>query len=199
MDEAISEIKRLLEPILIMMRLQPPRQPPSNIPSSIDLIPEGTLKEANCSNGWYITGYFLPVESDYSNKKVKTIHVQGKTRTFSEKFLDDVNIEGWGLTLKGDYIGYDFKGRYKINNRPLGSENNELLIGDVATDYSYIPFGSTVQIPTLPEPWNKKLLKAHDVGPAINGKHIDIYTGEGKKAEQETFRITTHDNRVCWK
>ncbi len=36
-----------------------------------------------------------------------------------------------------------------------------------------------------------------DEGPSINGKHIDVFTGEGINAENETFRITSSNNKVC--
>ncbi len=36
-----------------------------------------------------------------------------------------------------------------------------------------------------------------DEGPSINGKHIDVFTGEGIDAENETFRITGSNNTVC--
>jgi len=49
----------------------------------------------------------------------------------------------------------------------------------------------------FPYPWNQIVLLAHDVGPAIKGKHIDLYTGEGKQAEMETFRVTSSNNTVC--
>jgi len=35
------------------------------------------------------------------------------------------------------------------------------------------------------------------LGPSIKGKHIDVYTGEEKQAELETFRITGTENEVC--
>ncbi len=36
-----------------------------------------------------------------------------------------------------------------------------------------------------------------DEGPAIIGKHIDVFTGEGIDAENETFRNTGYNNQVC--
>jgi hypothetical protein len=34
-------------------------------------------------------------------------------------------------------------------------------------------------------------------GNDVTGKHIDVFTGDGKAAEQETFRITGEGNTVC--
>ena len=53
------------------------------------------------------------------------------------------------------------------------------------------------QIATLPSPWGTKTFRASDIGVGIVGQHIDVFTGAGKDAEQETFRITSENNRVC--
>jgi len=36
-----------------------------------------------------------------------------------------------------------------------------------------------------------------DVGPAIIGKHIDVFVGEGDEARIETERITSYENTLC--
>jgi membrane-bound lytic murein transglycosylase len=56
-----------------------------------------------------------------------------------------------------------------------------------------------VQIATLPTPWASKTFRATDIGVGITGQHIDVFTGTGSAAEQETFRITSDNNRVCFK
>jgi len=70
--------------------------------------------------------------------------------------------------------------------------------GVIAIDRSLIPHGADVQITTLPNPWAAKIFKATDVGNGIVGQHIDVFTGTGKTAEEETFRITSNNNRVCF-
>jgi membrane-bound lytic murein transglycosylase len=55
-----------------------------------------------------------------------------------------------------------------------------------------------VQISTLPTPWASKTFRATDIGVGIVGQHIDVFTGIGSAAEQETFRITSDNNRVCF-
>src|SRR6185295_18583885 len=37
-----------------------------------------------------------------------------------------------------------------------------------------------------------------DVGNGIVGQHIDVFSGTGRTAEEETFRITSNNNRVCF-
>jgi membrane-bound lytic murein transglycosylase len=68
----------------------------------------------------------------------------------------------------------------------------------IAIDRSLIPHGAQVQISTLPAPWSSKVFRATDVGVGIVGQHIDVFTGMGRAAEEETFRITSNNNRVCF-
>lgn len=158
-------------------------------------IATNTQANKNCSTGWYITRYFTPVETEYSGP-TKSILVDGKTRMLYSSFLDDVKIEGWGKTKQGDYVGYS-DGTYYSSKYPQDSAGNPLQIGDIATDPPVIPKGTKVMIPTLPSPWNNKTYTATDVGPAIKGKHIDVYIGEGKIVKEQA-KITGLGNTVCY-
>lgn len=151
-----------------------------------------------CSGGWYITGYFTPVETDYSGP-TSSVNVEGVgTYSFYNSFLTTVRTEGWGKTRFGWYVGY-YSGGWHKSNAPLDSTGNALIDGTIATDPSVIGAGKTVKITTLPSPWGGKTYTARDVGGGIIGKHVDVYCGEGGAAEQETFRITGQDNQVCYK
>jgi hypothetical protein len=202
-NNTISEIRNESTSIMMTPQLQsssPPSQVPSaHIQRSLESIPEGTMMGANCSYGWFVTGYSIPLESDFEGEPMKVIRVGGQNISFPQGFIEKVNVDGWGRTNRGYYLGYNFSGGYLLDTRPLGSKNNTLLIGDVATDYKVIPYGSKVTISSLPLPWNKKVLTAHDMGPAIKGKHIDVFTGIGQGADNETKRVTGHNNTVCWK
>lgn len=153
------------------------------------------FQTVSCTTGWHITGYFTPVESDYSGAK-QTISVQGQTRSFYTSFLNDVKIEGWGKTLAGDYIGW-WDNSWHRASYAMDSLGNKLVVGKVATDPSIIPKNTALKITTLPSPWNSKIFTTGDVGPSIQGKDIDVFTGEGKAAELETFRITGDNQQVC--
>jgi len=74
---------------------------------------------------------------------------------------------------------------------------DKLLAKSVAVDSEIINQKTKLTIQTLPSPWSEMVFTASDVGPSIKGKHIDVYTGEGKQAELETFRITGTENDVC--
>jgi 3D (Asp-Asp-Asp) domain-containing protein len=88
---------------------------------------------------------------------------------------------------------------YNSIDKPLTSIGTVLRIGDIATDPSVIHLlTKNVMIPTLLPPWNSQIFTTTDTGLMIKGKHIDVYTGEGKAAKDETIRITSLDNILCY-
>ena len=149
----------------------------------------------SCTSDWNITGYFLPLESDYSGKLIE-ISVGEGNQSYVADFVDVIRIEGWGRTNAGNYLGW-YGDSYHIADTSLDSQGGDLVVGTIAVDASLIEPGSKLTIPTLPEPWNSIIFSALDEGPSIIGKHIDVFTGEGINAEKETFRITSSDNSVC--
>jgi len=169
----------------------------SNFPSSELQQEKSNLENefGSCTSDWYITGYFLPIESDYSGKLVE-ISVNEVKQFYLADFLEVVKIEGWGRTNAGNYLGW-YHDSYHIGETSLDALGNDLLVGMIAVDTSLIEHGSELIIPTLPEPWDNMVFSASDVGPSIIGKHIDVFTGEGINAENETFRITGLNNTVC--
>lgn len=149
----------------------------------------------SCTDGWYVTGYFVPVEKDYSDEFI-IINIGETQREFRQDFVDAIKIEGWGKTLSGDYLGW-YDNSFHINETALDQNGHPLVAGMIAVDNTIIDRETELIISTLPEPWNEIILISADEGPAIKGKHIDLFTGEGKLAENETFRVTGYDNKVC--
>ncbi|MDQ3851595.1 MAG: polysaccharide deacetylase family protein [Thermoproteota archaeon] len=175
--------------------------------SSQDIIddqPEGAFY--NCSGDWTVTGYFSPLESDYEgtghNQTIiisNLYDTSNTTRTLNSEFLKDVQIEGWGQTKQGDFIG-GWDGRFWGPSPVEVTDLGEPLIPGVstATDRSVIPYGTSFTVPSLPSPWNTKTFVAADIGTGIIGNHIDIFTGIGSAAEREAIKITgTSENTVC--
>ena len=154
-----------------------------------------TARKDPCTKEWFITGYFTPVESDYSGA-LQTVVVDGTPYPFNSSFLTEIQTEGWGKTHLGNYIGY-YGGAWHFASMPLDANDKPLQTDAIAVDPSLIHFGARVTIPTLPLGWGSKTFHASDIGPAIVGKHIDVYTGEGKEAGDMTFQITGHGNTVC--
>lgn len=149
-----------------------------------------------CEDNWQLTGYFVPVESDYGAKSSEKITLKtGDIDTFGSTFLAAVKLEGWGKTHKGWYLGY-YGSSWHKSVYPLNANGEPLTLSTIATDTNKIPFGLEVYIPTLHSKI-KQPFKVNDVGQSIKGKHIDIYTGEGKKAQLLTYKMTSK-HKVCW-
>lgn len=153
--------------------------------------------QTSCSDGWYITGYYVPREDELPDATEEINVTRLGNLSFSQKFLSETRTEGWGITRFGWALGYYGGGWHRSDAGPLDAAGNLLKDGAIAIDRSLIPPGAQVQISTLPTPWAAKVFRATDIGVGIEGQHIDVFTGMGLAAEQETFRITSNNNRVC--
>ncbi|MGN6622943.1 MAG: polysaccharide deacetylase family protein [Candidatus Nitrosocosmicus sp.] len=151
-----------------------------------------------CTTGFTVTGYYTPIESDYSGHKKTKISIIGLgKREFNADFLNDVKIEGWGKTNQGWYIGYD-NGIWSNSTSALNSNGQPLSKGSAAVDHNVIPNEKQFTISTILSPYNSEIFFANDIGNAITGKHVDVYTGEGRTAGIETLKITGKNNTVCY-
>jgi 3D (Asp-Asp-Asp) domain-containing protein len=152
----------------------------------------GKTPAHGCSNGWYITGYFTPLEQDYPAEPSVAIRTSdGQRLRLPQAFIRTVRTEGWGRLANGLYIGH-YHNSWHLNRQALDSQGQALRIGTVATDTGVIPHGSVVQIPAL----NRSYL-ANDIGNGIEGQHIDVFCGEGRQAERLTYQVTLTDAEVC--
>lgn len=161
-----------------------------------------------CSDGWRTTGYFTPIETDYETAPMTEVDVKdvGKM-SFNSDFVRVVFDEeqgfgeGWGRTRFGWYLG-NYNGAWHKSSDPLDANNSPLKTNSVAVDNGLIPYNDVVTIPNLPGGWSRTQFIANDVGVTVHGKHIDIYTGEGKDAESAMYRVTFEDpenlQRVCF-
>ncbi len=105
-------------------------------------------------------------------------------------------MEGWGKTKLGWYIGY-YDNTWHKSSSPLTSSGQPLTIGIVATDPRVIHPHASISISSLPPPWNLTTYIAADTGGGVTGKHIDVFTGEGKMAQAKTFEVTGNEKIVC--
>jgi 3D (Asp-Asp-Asp) domain-containing protein len=149
----------------------------------------------NCSNGWNVSGYYLPLESDYTSKIIP-ITIDTKIYNFKSDFVEEVKIQGWGKTFSEDYLGF-YDGAFHLSKTPLDSLGNNLIVGSIATDPQSIKLGTKVTISTLPSPWNEMIFSANDTSPLITGKEIVVYTGDGLNAKNETVKIASNNNSIC--
>jgi 3D (Asp-Asp-Asp) domain-containing protein len=151
-----------------------------------------------CSEGWYITGYYVPREDELPDTAEQISVERMGDLSFSQKFLSEIRTEGWGITRFGWALGYYSGKWHRSDMGALDAAGNLLVDGAIAIDRALIPPGADVQISTLPTPWATKTFRATDIGNGIVGQHIDVFTGTGLAAEEETFRITSNNNRVCF-
>ena len=195
-NELINAVNYLQEHDIITLILDKDYDVKTNFLLSLTLIKQANIVDSKfCRVGWYITGYFTPVEEDYQGDFIP-IKINEEIRDFRKDFADKVKKEGWGRTLAGDYLGW-FDNSYHLSPIALDSNEKSLLVGKIAVDPTVIKNGTKLIIPTLPEPWNELILLASDEGSSIRGNHIDLFVGEGRSAENETFLITGYNNDVC--
>ena len=154
-----------------------------------------TLASASCTTGWYITGYFTPVETDYTGA-IQSVTIKGVTQSYNTAFLKEVQTEGWGKTKQGNYIGW-YDNSWHLSSQALDAYDKPLTSHTVAVDPSLIGSGQHITIPTLLGTFGTMTFDTSDVGPDIIGKHIDVFNGEGKVAEALTYKITGRNNTVC--
>ena len=157
-----------------------------------------TRGKSTCSDGWYVTGYYIPREDELPGTAEEISVERVGNLSFSDEFLSETRTEGWGITRFGWALGYYSGGWHRSDAGALDASGKLLTDGAIAIDRSLIPPGAQVQISTLPSPWSSKTFRASDVGNGIVGQHIDVFTGTGRTAEEETFRITSNNNRVCF-
>ena len=160
--------------------------------------PAKNTDEPKCSDGWYITGYYIPREDELPDVAEQIDVQRVGSLSFSQKFLSETRTEGWGITRFGWALGFYGGAWHRSDAGALDASGKLLSEGVIAIDRSLIPHGADVQITTLPTPWASTIFKATDIGNGIVGQHIDVFTGTGKVAEEETFRITSNNNRVCF-
>jgi 3D (Asp-Asp-Asp) domain-containing protein len=149
-----------------------------------------------CSDNWKVTGFYTPVEQDFTAQHKQRISLDKKQFfSFPSSFISEVKMEGWGKTRFGWYLGR-YGGRWHKSQQPLNAKGTPLRLGAIAVDNQQIPKNSEVHIPTLHSIMLIDRFIAVDVGSAIKKQHIDVYTGEGRKAKTQTHQVTGL-HRVC--
>src|ERR1044072_9880901 len=106
-----------------------------------------------CSEGWYITGYYVPREDELPDTTEQITVERVGDLSFSQKFLNEIRTEGWGIKRFGWALGYYSNGWHRSDAGALDASGKPLIVGAIAIDRSVIQRGATVQIATLPSPW----------------------------------------------
>jgi hypothetical protein len=105
-----------------------------------------TRGKSTCSEGWYITGYYVPREDELPGDGEEINVERVGNLTFSQEFLNETRTEGWGITRYGWALGYYSSSWHRSDRGPLDASGNLLAEGAIAIDRSLIPPGAEVQI-----------------------------------------------------
>ena len=99
-------------------------------------------REQTCSEGWYITGYYVPREDELPDTTEQINVERVGDLNFSQKFLNEIRTEGWGITRFGWALGYYSNAWHRSDTGPLDASGNLLVDGAIAIDRSVIPHGA---------------------------------------------------------
>src|ERR1043166_5407923 len=76
-------------------------------------------KQSMCSEGWYITGYYVPREDELPGDAEEINVARVGNLSFSQEFLNETRTEGWGITRFGWALGYYSGGWHRSDAGPL--------------------------------------------------------------------------------
>jgi len=154
--------------------------------------PHPATPDARYLGRFKTTFYWIVEEKDYPDtKQVPLYDTKGNLLgKFSKKFVADLKIEAAGRLRDGRNISWLKKaGRVHVDSLFLGVQGYKLTeLKSIAVDPRVIPIGATVYIPQAEgvvvngERLNG-LFRAHDIGSAVQGKHIDIFVGSRSNVE----------------
>lgn len=173
--------------------IDPIRQiPPAWLFSGVG--PEHDIRIARYQGKFKVTYYWVVDESDYPRRAtVPLFTVDGNLiGRFSSSFVKDFKTESAARLRDGTCLSYlKRQNRVMVVDRFLGHGGYTLTpMKSIAVDPKVIPLGSKVYIPQAEKVVvNGKRLNgifyAHDIGSAVDGRHIDIFIGD--KANMAAF------------
>ncbi|MYT26417.1 hypothetical protein GTW69_40175 [Streptomyces sp. SID7760] len=172
--------------------------------TTIDLPQADTAPQS----GYTLTVYFTPSEAYYHGPRRsirgQACAGQSTPATFPADYLERVDLEGFGKTARGDYLGRDFdrKCYFTTGTPPLGSNDNPLVPWRSVAANHLSP-GTEIRVtdcgPGLTAEICTRVKAAHwrvddlcSIG-CDDAKHLDLYIGEQTRAaiEDEDFYFVT--------
>ena len=153
---------------------------------------ENNTTIGGCSSGWYITGYYVPFESDFNGPKVK-LTVEGRNYMLKDDFIKAARVQGDGKTEEGWILNCC---PWHRATKIIGACEKELFtLQAVARDPALFKCGTKLKINTAY--LKGRTFTALDTGSAIKGKHLDVFCGWGNDAKKLAYKITTENAEVC--
>ncbi len=151
-----------------------------------DVEPAPDVPNARYLGKFKTTFYWVVEEKDYPKSRSVPLYDQkGKlVGRFSRSFVRDFKREAAARLRDGRCISYLKKAnRVLIDSRFLGVNGYKLTeLKSIAVDPRVVPIGAKVYIPQAEKvvihgkPLNG-IFRAHDIGSAVKGKHIDVFVG----------------------
>jgi 3D (Asp-Asp-Asp) domain-containing protein len=151
-----------------------------------DLGPAPEVPAARYMGKFKTTFYWVVEEKDYPQSRSVPLYDESGSLVgkFPGAFVQDFKREAAAKLADGRCISYLKKAnRVKVGDKFLGTNGFCLTeLKSIAVDPRVIPLGSLVYIPQAASVVvdGKRLtgvFRAHDIGSAVQGKHIDIFVG----------------------
>ncbi|MFF3693194.1 hypothetical protein [Streptomyces sp. NPDC002221] len=158
--------------------------------------------------GYTLTVYFTPGEAYFHGPRRsirgQVCPGQDLPDGFPADYLDRIGLEGFGKTVRGDYLGWDFDRRCYFSTRtpPVGSAENTLVPWQSVAANHLSP-GTRIRVtdcgPGVSSKVCERVKSAHwqvddlcSIG-CDDAKHLDLYVGEQTRAgiEEEDFYFVT--------
>ena len=157
------------------------------------------LRKGSYLGRFKVTFYWLVEESSYEGKKTCPLYTtDGRLiGRFTPQFMRDFRTEACALLSDGRIISYmKRRDRCEVVETPVGANGYTLTeLKSVAVDPSLINVGSTLYIPDADDMpvgnnlFHDGVFRAHDIGSAVKGQHLDVYLG--LKSNMDYFRSTS--------
>lgn len=163
---------------------RPLAEPPEWLYATVE--PPAPVPDAKYLGRFKTTYYWIVDERDYPESNAVPLYdQQGRlVGRFSQAFVNDFKREAAARLRDGRCISYLKKAdRVLVDSQFAGFNGHKLVeLKSIAVDPRVIPIGAMVYIPQATNVVvNGKRLsgifRAHDIGSAIQGKHVDIFVG----------------------
>jgi len=159
--------------------------PIPTLPSDIDWLPGFPNRDGR----WWITHYYVPIESDPYYASEREIQARGlpADKRYRERFINDVYRQGTGLAKNGDYISVDYiRSQPGMGYLKLGhGKPNAVPWKTVASLDPRLPRGITEIV--IYRYRSMGVFRVEDEGGELEANQVDVFVGEMFKANVDAL------------